>query len=200
MKRLVTMTTDLALQNTAHIADLANASRHTSQIVQSLQNAALSVSTLQEVSLALSRDAQQSRSSRRGIFSLWPLAVCPSAVLILGSYGLQPSMARNLGLLALGEALGTVVWVADAGADEKKRMAYVLAETLLGNNRADWMGPAEDKDQTVVALVNEKLTRQRATARRQTEAGIEAALGQDQEIEHPSKKEEGTSHVLPLQS
>ncbi|KAI1772275.1 hypothetical protein F4818DRAFT_444502 [Hypoxylon cercidicola] len=38
--------------------------------------------------------------------SWWPYVWCPAASLVLGSYGLPPSAARNLALLALGEVAG----------------------------------------------------------------------------------------------
>lgn len=41
--------------------------------------------------------------------SWWPFLVCPSAALVLGSYGMPPSMLRNFGLLAFGEAIGFFV-------------------------------------------------------------------------------------------
>lgn len=35
----------------------------------------------------------------------WNFIICPAATLVLGSYGLEPSISRNLGLLALGETI-----------------------------------------------------------------------------------------------
>lgn len=47
----------------------------------------------------------------------WPYVICPAVSLVLGSYGLPPSMLRNLGLIAAGEAFGFVV----ASIDDIKR-------------------------------------------------------------------------------
>jgi hypothetical protein len=37
-----------------------------------------------------------------GFFAWWPYLVCPTASLIMGSYGLKPSGLRNVMLLAIG--------------------------------------------------------------------------------------------------
>ncbi|KKA29225.1 hypothetical protein TD95_000945 [Thielaviopsis punctulata] len=185
MKRLVAVTTDLAVQNNAQIAGLANASRHTSQIVESLENAALAVSTLQEVSLALSRDAYQS-DSRRGLFNMWPLAICPSAILILGSYGLQPSMVRNLGLLALGEVLGGAIWVAQTGTNGKKQRFESMLAEMLGN-KSDWAKASNDKSENVPTLVSEELRVRKRRAHQDTGAKP-VKDGQYQEQKETSEK------------
>ena len=39
-------------------------------------------------------------------FSFWPHIVFPVASLVAGSFGLSPSVFRNLGLMALGEIIG----------------------------------------------------------------------------------------------
>jgi len=43
--------------------------------------------------------------------------ICPAVSLVMGSYGLPPSILRNIGLIALGEAFGFVV----ASFDDIKR-------------------------------------------------------------------------------
>ncbi len=35
--------------------------------------------------------------------------ICPAISLVMGSYGLPPSILRNLGLIAAGEAFGFVI-------------------------------------------------------------------------------------------
>jgi hypothetical protein len=35
--------------------------------------------------------------------------ICPAVSLVMGSYGLPPSILRNIGLIALGEAFGFMV-------------------------------------------------------------------------------------------
>lgn len=39
----------------------------------------------------------------------WPYFICPAVSLVMGSYGLPPSIFRNLALLAVGEVVGFAV-------------------------------------------------------------------------------------------
>lgn len=70
---------------------LESALNKTSNILSSLDAATLTVNTLQKPLLKL------------GTTGWWPYVICPVASLTLGSYGLQPSLARNLVLLGLGK-------------------------------------------------------------------------------------------------
>jgi len=45
---------------------------------------------------------QNSFMGRWGHFGIWPYVVCPTATLMMGSYGLPPSILRNVGLIAMG--------------------------------------------------------------------------------------------------
>ncbi|KAH8904464.1 hypothetical protein BR93DRAFT_917064 [Coniochaeta sp. PMI_546] len=47
----------------------------------------------------------------------WPYMICPAISLVMGSYGLPPSILRNLGLIAVGEAFGFAI----ASFDDIKR-------------------------------------------------------------------------------
>jgi len=70
---------------------LESAHNWTSNILSSLEVATMTVSTLQKPLLKL------------GTAVWWPYVLCPVASLTLGSYGLQPSLTRNLALLGLGK-------------------------------------------------------------------------------------------------
>ncbi|KAL5598570.1 hypothetical protein BROUX41_003503 [Berkeleyomyces rouxiae] len=102
IEHLVGITAFLAREHYEHAQRLGNVTQKTSEILQSLETAALSVSTLHKS--AISRNSNY-------ILSLWPFAVCPVTTLALGSYGLQPSAVRNLALVALGEGVGAGIWM-----------------------------------------------------------------------------------------
>lgn len=71
---------------------LESAHNQTSNILSSLEVATLTVRTLQKPLLKLGTAA-----------IWWPYVICPVTSLTLGSYGLQPSLTRNLALLGLGK-------------------------------------------------------------------------------------------------
>lgn len=54
-------------------------------------------------------NAQKSSLYGLGISHWMPYIIGPVATLLLGSYGLEPSATRNLGLVALGEVVGFVI-------------------------------------------------------------------------------------------
>lgn len=65
------------------------------------------LSTLEEVAenAAVIEEANRSLWSGFGFGGWMPYIVSPVVTLLLGSYGLAPSAIRNLGLVALGEAV-----------------------------------------------------------------------------------------------
>ena len=77
---------------------LRQANNITNDILDALEETAKVASSMNESFL-----------SRVTTHSWWPLVVFPTASLIMGSYGLAPSVLRNIGLLALGEMIGLVV-------------------------------------------------------------------------------------------
>jgi len=77
---------------------LAQAQNMTNNILDTLESTATSAAGIKG---SLSRDD--------GVSSWWPLLVCPTASLVMGSYGLPPSAVRNLGLVTLGWVLGLVI-------------------------------------------------------------------------------------------
>jgi hypothetical protein len=89
MHRLFGITEKLSIQISNHTQALEQAHRLSAGILETLELAA---------------DTQYTRF-QLSPGSWWPHIICPTASLILGSYGLPPSAMRNLGLLALGEVM-----------------------------------------------------------------------------------------------
>lgn len=60
----------------------------------------------------------------------WPYFLCPALSLVMGSYGLPPSILRNVGLLAAGELIGFVV----SSFDQVKMVwtAYTAVQSVNG--------------------------------------------------------------------
>ncbi|KAK6840310.1 hypothetical protein PG995_016064 [Apiospora arundinis] len=98
MQRLVDLTGDLSSKHEAHTKLLHQAKGMTNEILDTLHETAASAATVEEV-----------LSKRSAAASLWPYIWCPAASLVMGSYGLPPSVVRNLVLVALGEAAGYIV-------------------------------------------------------------------------------------------
>lgn len=99
MDRLVSATETLTTKFQDHSAFLHQANNVTNDLLDALHETAAVASSMQDS--FLSRVANKS--------SWWPYIIFPTASLVLGSYGLPPSMLRNIGLLAFGEAVGFVV-------------------------------------------------------------------------------------------
>ena len=93
MQRLADMTSDLSSKHDDHAQLLHQAKSMTSEILDTLHETAASAATVEE---ALSK--------KSAVASLWPYIWCPAASLVMGSYGLPPSVVRNLVLVALGKS------------------------------------------------------------------------------------------------
>lgn len=78
-----------------HTIILAQASNETSGILDKL-----------EATAAASTTIQQSYVARSAAAGWWPYFACPVISIIMGSYGLPPSILRNFGLFAFGEVVG----------------------------------------------------------------------------------------------
>ncbi|KAK3316114.1 hypothetical protein B0H66DRAFT_576105 [Apodospora peruviana] len=98
MGRLLIVTETLATKYQDHTHMLNQASNITNDILDALDEASTTVS---QVNSYLFKDGASG--------SWWPYLVFPTISLVMGSYGLPPSAFRNLGLLALGEAIGYLV-------------------------------------------------------------------------------------------
>ncbi|KAK3394910.1 hypothetical protein B0H63DRAFT_556053 [Podospora didyma] len=106
MDRLLVVTENLSAKYDDHTHMLKQASNLTNDVLDVLAEAA---STAAFVNTSRFEDA---------IFSSWwPHIVFPAASLVLGSYGLPPSISRNLGLLALGEAIASLFLFYDEAED-----------------------------------------------------------------------------------
>lgn len=98
MDRLLMTTETLSTKFEDHSSMLKQANNMTNDILDALEETAAAASSVKESFFT-------SATTR----SWWPFVVFPTASLVMGSYGLPPSILRNLGLLALGEAVGFMV-------------------------------------------------------------------------------------------
>lgn len=81
-----------------HARLLAQASNLTTEMLDTLEATAAATSVI-----------QSSFRSYGELGSWWPYIVCPVVSLVMGSYGLPPSILRNIGLFSLGELVGVLV-------------------------------------------------------------------------------------------
>ncbi|KAH7359174.1 hypothetical protein B0T11DRAFT_341331 [Plectosphaerella cucumerina] len=82
-----------------HHADIVDqAQGRSDQLLNTLEEAAVSATTV-----------KGSMIRQSGWTSWWPYVLCPTASLVMGSYGLPPSAFRNLALITLGELAGVAV-------------------------------------------------------------------------------------------
>ncbi|KAI1758415.1 hypothetical protein F4782DRAFT_478061 [Xylaria castorea] len=98
MQRLIDISDTLASKYDAHTDLLQQVQNITNEILNTLEDTAASA--------AAAGDRFLSQSSLK---SWWLYIWCPVVSLVMGSYGLPPSMLRNLGLIALGETAGFVI-------------------------------------------------------------------------------------------
>lgn len=91
MQRLVDLTGDLSSKHDVHAKLLHQAKGMTNEILETLHETAASAAIVEE---ALSKKSP--------VASLWPYIWCPAASLVMGSYGLPPSVVRNMVLVVLG--------------------------------------------------------------------------------------------------
>lgn len=82
-----------------HDKKLEAANRLADKIATTLDSAAASASLF-----------HSSFWSRVGLSGWWPFVYCPTASLLLGSYGLPPSLLRNVGLFGLGMCFLETHW------------------------------------------------------------------------------------------
>lgn len=91
MMRLASVTESLSQTYEQHSQRLNEAHNTTNEILGTLEDMVISTATMSEAIL-----------QRTSHSSWWPYIWCPAASLVMGSYGLPPSAARNLGLVVLG--------------------------------------------------------------------------------------------------
>lgn len=97
MDRLAIATETLSEKFEDHSSMLKQVNNITTNILETLEETAVVASSVNE------------SFSRATTLSWWPFVTFPTASLVLGSYGLPPSMFRNLALLALGGLVGFMV-------------------------------------------------------------------------------------------
>ncbi|XEU95197.1 hypothetical protein FSHL1_000481 [Fusarium sambucinum] len=98
MGKLEELADDLLLKYDSHESRLEDALQKSSQVLDVLEATAASAAGLQGYMLG-----------SLGFSGFWPYVVCPALSLALGSYRLQPSFARNIWLVGIGELMGMVV-------------------------------------------------------------------------------------------
>ncbi|KAI1434729.1 hypothetical protein GGR50DRAFT_660562 [Xylaria sp. CBS 124048] len=98
MQRLIDVSDNLASQYDEHNYLLMQANNITNEILDTLEDTAASATKVGKLFLG-----------NYSLASWWPYIWCPAVSLAMGSYGLPPSMLRNLGLVALGETAGFII-------------------------------------------------------------------------------------------
>ncbi|KAI0450963.1 hypothetical protein F5B21DRAFT_488987 [Xylaria acuta] len=98
MQRLIDISDTLASKYDAHTDLLQQAQNITNEILNTLEDTAASAAAVSDGFLGQS-----------SLKSWWLYIWCPVVSLVMGSYGLPPSMLRNLGLIALGETAGFII-------------------------------------------------------------------------------------------
>ncbi|KAK4248549.1 hypothetical protein C7999DRAFT_13509, partial [Corynascus novoguineensis] len=96
--RLATATEQLATKFEDHSSMLKQANNITNDILDALEETA-----------AVATWMNQSFFANIAARSWWPFVLFPTASLVMGSYGLPPSIFRNIGLLVFGELIAFVV-------------------------------------------------------------------------------------------
>lgn len=121
MDRLATATETLSTKLEGHSSMLKQANNITNDILDALEGTAAAASSL-----------NHSFFMRATTRSWWPFVIFPTASLVMGSYGLPPSVVRNIGLLAFGEAVGFVVsWY-----EQITTTLFGFSETMAANATA----------------------------------------------------------------
>ncbi len=92
MQRLIDISDTLASKYDVHTDLLHQAQNITNEILDKLEDTAASAAVVGNLFLG------------QHLKSWWPYIWCPVVSMVVGSYGLPPSMLRNIGLLALGKA------------------------------------------------------------------------------------------------
>jgi hypothetical protein len=93
------LTQDLSSKYQDHDNFLSQANEKVDGLLCKIGDATESVSTFRE-----------SLTDQADVLGRWPLVAFPTAFLVLGSYGLAPSVMRNLGLMGLGALPPRMSW------------------------------------------------------------------------------------------
>ncbi|RYP50877.1 hypothetical protein DL768_003712 [Monosporascus sp. mg162] len=140
LQRLVDVTEGLSTKYDHHTELLHRAQNMTSDILSTLEDTAATASFIGD-----------SFSKHDSASSWWPYIWCPAVSLVMGSYGLPPSVLRNLGLLALaalaalrGEPVGQMLSQQVAPRQEAVGLEEHNQDARLGLPRHNDAGPAVD--------------------------------------------------------
>ncbi|OIW24396.1 hypothetical protein CONLIGDRAFT_718356 [Coniochaeta ligniaria NRRL 30616] len=96
--RLIVASETLASKHEDHAYLLRQASNITTELLDTLEEAASAATRIGKSVFDTSISG-----------AWWPYMICPAVSLVMGSYGLPPSILRNLGLIAAGEAFGFMI-------------------------------------------------------------------------------------------
>ncbi|KAK2074579.1 hypothetical protein P8C59_008774 [Phyllachora maydis] len=124
MVRLLSIADNLTSEHEAHAHALDAASNLTYDILDVLGKTATQAANMQQ---SVFRDVK--------VGGLWPHVVCPVISLIYGSYGLPPSLMRNVGLFAVGEAVALLTsgtWTVNLGSFSLFSPSETEAELDMG--------------------------------------------------------------------
>lgn len=100
---------DLALRLERHTDTLGYAQERSGDLLETLEQASVSATAVKD-----------SISQQSGWSSWWPYIICPSASLVMGSYGLPPSAFRNLALITLGTVSSTNACLHSTDRDSRR--------------------------------------------------------------------------------
>ncbi|KAH7239182.1 hypothetical protein BKA59DRAFT_532004 [Fusarium tricinctum] len=121
MGRLEELADDLLVKYDNHESRLDQALRKSNQVLDILDATAASATGLQGYVFG-----------GFGLSRLWPYIFCPILSLAMGSYGLSPSLGRNLWLIGFGELMGMIVSAAGHYTNRFSGFTPIL-ETFDGN-------------------------------------------------------------------
>ncbi|KAH8666556.1 hypothetical protein BX600DRAFT_511482 [Xylariales sp. PMI_506] len=104
MQRLVGMSEDLSWKYESHTGLIEQAYNITNELLDTLEDTTITVATVGGI-----------LSYQSSTHFWWPYILCPAVSLVMGSYGLPPSVVRNLALVALGEVVAFAISSFQAG-------------------------------------------------------------------------------------
>lgn len=87
----------------------SNFDTHTRLLVQANNMTVDMLDTLEATAAATSTIQNSFLRNYGELGGWWPYIVCPAVSLVMGSYGLPPSIFRNIGLFTLGEIVGATI-------------------------------------------------------------------------------------------
>ncbi|KAF4340412.1 nuclear membrane fusion kar5 [Fusarium beomiforme] len=133
MGKLGELAEDLLVKYDDHESRLDKALRKAGQVLDILDTTAASASGL-----------QSSVFGSFGLSGVWPYIICPFLSLAMGSYGLQPSLVRNIWLVGFGELMGMIVSKADSYKDSLSFVSVVKTPAAALNDALNMTLPRDN--------------------------------------------------------